>query len=72
VQAGRQQNQRDQQSIRRERSSLGHRQSAGDPGYGQGYVPGVEIRAKKKREFSGMPTAAVNAVSNGIIVHRDL
>lgn len=41
-------------------------------GYGQGYVPGVEIRAKKEARIFWYSDCGVNAVSNGIIVHRDL
>jgi len=40
-------------------------------GYAQGYVPGVEIRAKKEARIFLYADCGVNAVSNGIIVHRD-
>ncbi|HEY7297051.1 MAG TPA: ABC transporter substrate-binding protein [Xanthobacteraceae bacterium] len=41
-------------------------------GYAQGYVPGVEIRAKKEARIFWYADCGVDAVSNGIIVHRDL
>jgi NitT/TauT family transport system substrate-binding protein len=41
-------------------------------GYAQGYVPGVEIRAKKEARVFMYADCGVNAVSNGIIVHRDM
>lgn len=41
-------------------------------GYGQGYVPGVEIRAKKEARIFWYADCGVNAISNEIIVHRDL
>jgi NitT/TauT family transport system substrate-binding protein len=41
-------------------------------GYGQGYVPGVEIRAKKQARIFWYSDCGVTAVSNGIIVHKDL
>ena len=39
---------------------------------GKGYVPGVEIRAKKETRIFWYSDCGVNAISNGIIVHRDL
>ena len=41
-------------------------------GYAQGYVPGVEIRAKKEARIFWYADCGVNAVSNGIIVHKDM
>jgi NitT/TauT family transport system substrate-binding protein len=41
-------------------------------GYAQGYVPGVEIRAKKDARIFWYADCGVDAVSNGIIVHNDL
>jgi NitT/TauT family transport system substrate-binding protein len=41
-------------------------------GYAQGYVPGVEVRAKKEARIFWYADCGVNAVSNGIIVHRDM
>jgi NitT/TauT family transport system substrate-binding protein len=41
-------------------------------GYAQGYVPGVEIRAKKEARIFWYADCGVDAVSNGIIVHNDL
>lgn len=41
-------------------------------GYAQGYVPGVEVRAKKEARVFWYADCGVNAVSNGIIVHRDM
>jgi NitT/TauT family transport system substrate-binding protein len=35
-------------------------------------VPGVEIRAKKEARIFWYADCGVNAISNGIIVHRDL
>jgi NitT/TauT family transport system substrate-binding protein len=40
-------------------------------GFGQGYVPGVEFRAKKEARVFWYADCGVDAVSNGIIVHRD-
>jgi len=72
VQAGRQQNQRDQHRSGGERSALVTGKVQAIAGYGQGYVPGVEIRAKKEARIFWYADCGVNAVSNGIIVHRDL
>jgi NitT/TauT family transport system substrate-binding protein len=41
-------------------------------GYAQGQVPGVEIRANKPARFFWYSDCGVNAVSNGIIVHKDM
>jgi NitT/TauT family transport system substrate-binding protein len=41
-------------------------------GYAQGQVPGVEIRAKKDARVFWYADCGVNAISNGIIVHRDM
>ncbi len=41
-------------------------------GYGQGYVPSVEIRGGKKARVLWYADCGVTAVSNGIIVHNDL
>jgi NitT/TauT family transport system substrate-binding protein len=41
-------------------------------GFGQGYVPSVEIRGNKKARILWYTDCGVNAVSNGIIVHPDL
>src|SRR6266508_1575167 len=41
-------------------------------GYAQGYVPGVEIRAKKEARIFWYADCGVDAVSNGIIVHKDM
>jgi len=40
--------------------------------YAQGAVPGVEIRSKKAADVFWYSDCGVNAVSNGIIVHKDL
>jgi NitT/TauT family transport system substrate-binding protein len=41
-------------------------------GYAQGQVPGVEIRAKKDARVFWYADCGVNAISNGIIVHKDM
>ena len=41
-------------------------------GFGQGYVPSVEIRGGKKARILWYTDCGVTAVSNGIIVHPDL
>ncbi len=41
-------------------------------GYAQGYVPGIEVRAKKEARIFWYADCGVDAVSNGIIVHNDL
>jgi NitT/TauT family transport system substrate-binding protein len=41
-------------------------------GYAQGYVPAIEIRAKKQVRIFWFADYGVNVVSNGIIVHDDL
>ena len=41
-------------------------------GYAQGYVPAIEIRAKKEVRIFWFADYGVNVVSNGIIVHNDL
>jgi NitT/TauT family transport system substrate-binding protein len=40
--------------------------------YAQGAVPGVEIRSKKEADIFWYADCGVTAVSNGIIVHKDL
>ena len=40
--------------------------------YAQGAVPGIEIRSKKKTTSFYYADCGVTAVSNGIIVHKDL
>lgn len=40
--------------------------------YGQGAVPGIEIRSKKEATAFYYADCGVTAVSNGIIVHKDL
>jgi NitT/TauT family transport system substrate-binding protein len=41
-------------------------------GYAQGQVPGVEIRAKKDARVFMYADCGVTAISNGIIVHKDM
>jgi len=41
-------------------------------GYAQGYVPAIEIRAKKQVRIFWFADYGVNVVSNGIVVHSDL
>lgn len=41
-------------------------------GYAQGYVPAIEIRAKKQVRIFWYADYGVNVVSNGIIAHNDL
>ncbi|HEY5063767.1 MAG TPA: ABC transporter substrate-binding protein [Xanthobacteraceae bacterium] len=41
-------------------------------GYAQGYVPAIEIRAKKQVRIFWFADYGVHVVSNGIIVHNDL
>lgn len=41
-------------------------------GYAQGYVPAIEIRAKKQVRIFWFADYGVSVVSNGIIVHNDL
>ncbi|MFZ3350146.1 MAG: ABC transporter substrate-binding protein [Xanthobacteraceae bacterium] len=41
-------------------------------GYAQGYVPAIEIRAKKEVRIFWFADYGVHVVSNGIIVHNDL
>ena len=41
-------------------------------GFAQGYIPGIEIRGKKKVRAFYYADEGVTAVSNGIIVHQDL
>jgi NitT/TauT family transport system substrate-binding protein len=41
-------------------------------GYAQGYVPAIEIRAKKQVRIFWFADYSVDVVSNGIIVHNDL
>jgi len=41
-------------------------------GYAQGYVPAIEIRAKKQVRIFWFADYGVDVVSNGIIVHDDL
>jgi NitT/TauT family transport system substrate-binding protein len=41
-------------------------------GFGQGYVPGLEIRGKKEVRIFWFADYGVTVVSNGIIVHEDL
>jgi NitT/TauT family transport system substrate-binding protein len=41
-------------------------------GFGQGYVPSVEIRGNTKARILWYADCGVNTVSNGIIVHNDL
>jgi NitT/TauT family transport system substrate-binding protein len=41
-------------------------------GYAQGYVPAIEIRAKKQVRIFWYADYGVSVVSNGIIVHNDL
>jgi NitT/TauT family transport system substrate-binding protein len=41
-------------------------------GYAQGYVPAIEIRAKKQVRIFWFADYGVNVVSNGIIAHDDL
>ena len=41
-------------------------------GYAQGQVPGVEVRAKKEARVFWYADCGVNAISNGIIVHKDM
>jgi NitT/TauT family transport system substrate-binding protein len=41
-------------------------------GYAQGHVPGIEIRAKKEARIFWYADCGVDAISNGIIVHKDM
>jgi NitT/TauT family transport system substrate-binding protein len=41
-------------------------------GFAQGQVPGVEVRAKKPARFFWYSDCGVNAISNGIVVHKDM
>jgi NitT/TauT family transport system substrate-binding protein len=41
-------------------------------GFAQGYIPGIEIRGKKKVRAFWYADEGVTAMSNGIIVHQDL
>jgi NitT/TauT family transport system substrate-binding protein len=41
-------------------------------GFGQGYVPSVELRGKKAARVFWYSDCGVTAVSNGIVVHNDL
>jgi len=41
-------------------------------GYAQGNAPGVEIRGKKETRIFWYADCGVDAISNGIIVHRDM
>jgi NitT/TauT family transport system substrate-binding protein len=40
--------------------------------YAQGAVPGIQVRSKKEAEVFWYADCGVTAVSNGIIVHKDL
>jgi NitT/TauT family transport system substrate-binding protein len=41
-------------------------------GFAQGYIPGIEIRGKKKVRAFYYADQGVTAVSNGIVVHQDM
>jgi NitT/TauT family transport system substrate-binding protein len=41
-------------------------------GFAQGYIPGIEVRGKKKVRAFWYADEGVTAMSNGIIVHHDL
>jgi len=52
--------------------ALINRKVDGIGGYAQGYVPAIEIRAKKQVRIFWFADYGVTVVSNGIIVHDDL